>query len=460
MHTRKVVIIKGSRSDREFCKELGSYLEGHGIEVIHRTASIHRTPCHLQTVINEYNDSDVIAFVTVAGLSDGLSGGTSANTDKLVIAFPPDLAEYEEAKVFSSTKLPSGLKVYLARNREEVLKLIKEKSSEPVYSRTELAKRQMKIVETHFTDNEDIGIKTPLGLPLFIRGKVREVYDLGDKLLFNSSDRISAFDVNSVTEIEGKGMSLTLLSAWWFKQTESVFPNHFIDTPDITMLLVKKAKRIDIEWVVRGHLYGSMYREYAGGKRDLYGYRLPDGLRLAEELPEVILTPTTKAEVGHDVPITKEKSIDMGLVTRDEWKTLEEASFKLFDFYTDAAKQKGLIIPDFKLEFGRYNGNLIQIDESPNHDSARIWIKKYHQVGKRQEAWCLDKEFYRQFLIDSGIDPKDQLSLLPEIPEPCLVEIKKRLGAYEVFTRNKSIESLRLRFLEDVERELGIERAS
>lgn len=459
MQNQKVVIIKGSRSDREFCNELSSYLKVRGIEVIHRTASIHRTPCYLQMIISEYNDSDVIAFVTVAGLSDGLSGGTSANTDKPVIAFPPDLEKYGEAKIFSSTKLPKGLKVFLARNHEEVLKLIKEKSSERVYSQTELAQREMKIVETHFTDNEDIKINTPLGLPLFTRGKVREVYDLGDKLLINASNRISAFDANSITEIEGKGMSLTLLSEWWFRKTEGIFPNHFIDIPDITMLLVKKAKRVDIEWVVRSYLYGSTYREYAGGKRELYGHKLPNGLRLAEELPEVILTPTTKAEVGHDIPITKDKSIEAGLVTQDEWNKLEEASFKLYNFYSKMADQKGLIIPDFKLEFGRHDGDLIQIDESPNHDSARIWIKKYHQIGKRQEAWCLDKEFYRQFLIDSGIDPKKQLDLLPEIPKPCVVEIQKRLGAYEVFTKNKGIDSFQLRSLEDIEKELGIKQA-
>jgi len=131
----------------------------------------------------------------------------------------------------------------------------------------------------------------------------------------------------------------------------------------------------------------------------------------------------------------------------------------LYDFYSKMADQKGLIIPDFKLEFGRDDGDLIQIDESPNHDSARIWIKKYHQVGKRQEAWCLDKEFYRQFLIDSGIDPKKQLDLLPEIPKPCVVEIQKRLGAYEVFTKNKSIDSFQLRSLEDIEKDLGIKQA-
>ena len=452
----KVVIIKGSRSDREFCKELGDFLEDNEIDVTYRTASAHRTPSYLQKIITEYNGIDIIAFITVAGLSDALSGATSANTEKLVIAYPPDLIKYGNAKIFSSTKLPKGLKVNLARSSEEVLQILTESSKKRIYNKKEINERKMKVVETYFTDNEDLSIKAPLGLPLYLKGKVREVYDLENKLLINSSDRISAFDVNSVTEIEGKGMSLNLLSVWWFNQTNKIFPNHFIDAPDITMMLVKKARRIDIEWIIRGFLYGSMYREYKKGKREFYGHKLPNGLQLAEELPEVLFTPTTKSEVGHDMPITKEESIKIGLVTKEEWETLEEATFKLYEYYTKVANQKGFIIPDFKLEFGRNNGNLIHIDESPNHDSARIWIKKYYQIGKRQEAWCADKEFYRQFLLDSKIDPKNPPNPLPEIPPRCIEEIQKRLSAYEVFTGSKNIDSLQLKNLEDVEKELGI----
>jgi phosphoribosylaminoimidazole-succinocarboxamide synthase len=456
MKSGKVIIIKGSRSDREFCKKLGDFLEDNEIEVIYRTASAHRTPSYLQKIIGEYSDTDIIAFITVAGLSDALSGATSANTEKLVIAYPPDLIKYGKAKIFSSTKLPRGLKVFLARSLKEVLQILNQKSLKKIYDEKEINERKIKVLETFFTDNEDLCIKTPLGLPLYLKGKVRDVYELEDKLLINSSDRISAFDVNSITEIEGKGMSLNLLSMWWFKQTNKIFPNHFMDIPDITMMLVKKARRVDIEWVIRGYLYGSLYREYEKGKREFFGHKLPNGLQLAEKLPEVLLTPTTKADAGHDMPITKEESIDTGLVTKEEWKIFEEATFKLYEYYTDVANQKGFIIPDFKLEFGRSNGSLIQIDESPNHDSARIWIKKYYQIGKRQEAWCADKEFYRQFLLDTGIDPKNPPNPLPKIPRQCIEEIQKRLGAYEVFTGTKSIDSLQLKNLEDVEKELGI----
>ena len=199
-----------------------------------------------------------------------------------------------------------------------------------------------------------------------------------------------------------------------------------------------------------------MYRDYIKGKRILYGYKLKDGLQLAEELDELMITPTTKADMGHDMPIDKQKAIDMGLVTSYEWDRLSEASLKLYKFYTTTTKQKGLLIPDFKIEFGRYKGDLIQIDEAPNHDSARIWILERwkNNIGKRQEGWCLDKEFYRQFLIDSHIDPSNPPKPLPKIPTPVVKEIQKRLeGVYKILTSDKNISSLDLKDLEDVGKE-------
>ena len=450
-----IVMIKGSRSDRSFCNDTGKYLQNNGIRVIHRTGSAHRTSKHVLSIVSEYNNSDIIGYVPVAGLSDGLSGVVAANTEKSVFPYPPDLAKYGEAKIFSSTKLPKGIKVSLASSPEELLQLI-QNASQPIYSPTELADRKMKIAETYFTDNEDRGIKTPLGLPLLDKGKTREVYDLGLELLINASDRISAFDKICEKEIEGKGVSLTQESAFWFPKTRHIIQNHYVDMPDVSMIRVTKAKPILIEWVLRGYMYGSMWRQYEKGKRDLYGYKLQNGLRLAEKLPEVMLTPTTKAKVGHDEPITKDGAIDLKLVTADEWRVLEETSFKLYEFYNTEAQQRGLIIPDFKLEFGRVDGSLIQIDEAPNHDSARKWIKKMYEIGKRQEGWCADKEFARQWWIDSGIDPDNPPEILPAPPEPIVEQIQMRLEMHEVFTKDRSIDSFKLRSLEDVEMELGI----
>ncbi|HKZ45456.1 MAG TPA: AIR carboxylase family protein, partial [archaeon] len=148
MYKQSVVVIKGSRSDKAYCNNLGAYLEDNGMNVIHRTASAHRTPNLVLNILNDYKDSeDVVAIITVAGLSDALSGMVAANSTKPVIAFPPDLGKYGDAKVFSSTKLPGGVKVSLARNNEELLNLIKEKSLQAVYSPPEISGRRLKIVE-------------------------------------------------------------------------------------------------------------------------------------------------------------------------------------------------------------------------------------------------------------------------------------------------------------------------
>ena len=454
-----VVIIKGSRSDKPHADDLGKGLQASMLNVLHDTASAHREPEYLVGRILEYNkNKDVIGYVTMAGGSDGLTGTVAAHTTLPVVAYHPDVKKYGEMKKFSSTALPSGSKAFFAYTPEEVLILLKEKSSEPVYTPDELRKRQEKRVEMYYTSNQDRGVEMPLGLPLFGKGKgkTRDVYDLGDKILINASDRISAFDVNAKTEIEGKGRALNQFSAWWFGKTGDIIPNHFLDTPDETMMLAKKAERIDIEWVMRGYMYGSMWRSYKDGERKLYGKVFPNGLQLAEKLDEPMLTPTTKADEGHDMPIDRTEAIDMGLVTPAEWNELEEACFKLFKYYSDVGGEKGFVIPDFKLEFGRNKGELIQIDESPNHDSARIWVTKHYEPGKRQEAWCADKEFYRQFLLDSKIDSKNPPVPLPEIPVPVVTEIQKRLEVYKVFTGEMKIDDLKLRSLEDVEEELGI----
>jgi phosphoribosylaminoimidazole-succinocarboxamide synthase len=458
---QKLVIIQGSEKDSPYAEEIISAVRPYGISVERRIASAHRTNYHLQRILDMYEDQFrngvKIVYITVAGLSDGLTG-VVASRQFPTIACPPDAAEFGEMKRFSSTKLPKGIEAEYASAPSEVPELVNKAFENYDFER--ISKRKLdafsKACQTVRADAKLQGVDHPLSLTLWKKGKVRDVYDLGSQLLINSSDRISAFNRNSVTEIEGKGMWLNLLSTWWFKQTNHIFPNHFIKTPDVTMMLVEKAERIDIEWIVRGYLYGSLHRDYKKGNRELYGYKLPDGLQLAEKLPEVMLTPTTKADTGDDVPVTKQQAIDLGLTTPEEWETLEEASFKLYEYYTDVAGRKGFIIPDFKIEFGRCGGNLKQIDEPPTHDSARIWVKKYYQVGKRQEAWCVDKEFYRQFLIDSGIDPENPPNQLPEIPEPVVREIQKRLRAYEVFTGKRDIDGLGLRSLEDVEKELGV----
>lgn len=284
-------------------------------------------------------------------------------------------------------------------------------------------------------------------------GKVRDIYDLDDHLLIVASDRVSAYDRILPDVIPRKGEALTQLSALWFTKTRNIFPNHFIQCENPRSMLVLRAERIDIEWVARSYLYGSMWRQYEAGARKFYGLTLPEDMMLAEELPQTILTPTTKADVGHDVDISEEDATNRKLATADEWRTLEEATFKLYSYYKAEARRRGLLIPDFKVEYGRREGRLIQIDEPPTHDSARLWAEKYYTVGQQQEGHALDKEFLRVFLREAygftGEGP------IPSIPASVIEEISKRcVGAYHVLKGDKIIEELGLRSIDQVIDEL------
>ena len=284
------------------------------------------------------------------------------------------------------------------------------------------------------------------------RGKVRDVYDLGDELLILTTDRISAFDVVYPTLIPHKGRSLHALSEYWFKETKDVIPNHFLESVDDRYMKVLKAERIDVEWVCRAYLYGSAWRAYRDGARSVSGVELPDGLVMAEELPEVIITPTTKSESGHDTEISKAQAIEEGLVTADEWSELEEATYKLFEFYRSTARSRGFIIPDFKLEFGRRDGRLIQIDEPPTHDSARYWAEAFYEPGRGQEATCLDKEFLRECLRRMGYTGDGPP---PEIPSPVVREVSKRcVASYQVISGQKTLADFDLKNVDEVWEEL------
>jgi len=280
------------------------------------------------------------------------------------------------------------------------------------------------------------------------RGKVKDVYDLGNHLIIYYTDRISAFDVVFKDPVPHKGIYLCKLSTFWFKESSHIFPNHLVEELDMRSMKVVKAKRIDLEWIVRGYLYGSAWRAYAKGVRTISGVKIPSGLQMAEKLPEPILTPTTKSEVGHDVEISKEEALAKGLVSRSEWNELEEASFKLYEFYSKRAKDVGVILADIKLEFGRYKGDLIQIDEPPTHDTARIWSLKHYELGKPQESYCLDKEFFRAFLKKIGYVGEGEP---PRLPWPLIEQVALRVkGAYEVLTGKISVQDLRLKSVDEV----------
>ncbi|MGC9191824.1 MAG: phosphoribosylaminoimidazolesuccinocarboxamide synthase [Conexivisphaera sp.] len=285
--------------------------------------------------------------------------------------------------------------------------------------------------------------RIPDGPPSW-RGKVKDIYDLGDRLLMVFTDRISAFDRVLPDQIPGKGASLSAMSSLLLGMSAGVYPNHFIKTVDECAMEVRKASRIDLELIVRGYIYGSAWRAYSEGRRVISGVELPPGLRMADELPEPVLTPTTKSQVGHDEEISAEDAISSGILTRDEWAEIEEASLRLYEFYRRVAASRGLILADAKFEFGRTPDGIIQIDEPPTHDSARIWPSERYEPGRPQEDSCLDKEFLRSYLRRTGcIDCR--------LPRVVVDQVARRArGAYEVISGRSRFEDLGLLGLEEV----------
>ncbi len=279
------------------------------------------------------------------------------------------------------------------------------------------------------------------GIRLLKRGKVRDIYELDGQLLLVATDRLSAFDVVLPTPIPDKGRILTQLSVFWFDRTRHLTPNHLLsarlsDLPDPLQpyadllrdrfMLVRKAKVIPVECVVRGYLYGSAWREYQA-TGEVCGIALPAGLRLAERLPEPLFTPATKAEVGHDENIPFHKVVD--IVGRELAERLRELSLQLYRFAADHAERCGLILADTKFEFGLTDdGQLMLVDELLTPDSSRFWDADTYAPGKPQENF--DKQFVRDYLERIGWNKEPPAPTLP----PDIVE-KTRQRYWEAFRR-------------------------
>ena len=251
-------------------------------------------------------------------------------------------------------------------------------------------------------------METNLPLPLLRRGKVRDIYGVDDKLLIVSTDRISAFDVVLPNGIPHKGEALNRLSVYWFDQTKNIVPNHILDVVDTRMVLVKKAGPIKIEFVIRGYLYGSAWERYRKGQ-PICGVELSKGLKKAEKLSEPIITPTTKAEVGHDQEITMKDAIN--LIGRDIKEEIEEKSIKIYEFASKKAEKKGIIIADTKIEFGFSDGELLLIDELFTPDSSRFWPETEYKPGGSQASF--DKQYVRDYLLTLDWDKTPPAPKLP-----------------------------------------------
>ena len=277
------------------------------------------------------------------------------------------------------------------------------------------------------TDAENIVLETCLSYPLLKRGKVRDLYDLGDRLLIVSTDRISAFDVVLPNGIPYKGEALNMLSVHWFQETEKIVKNHLLDVVDPRTVLVKKASPIKVEFVVRGYLYGSAWDNYKKGEA-ICGIKLPPGLKKAEKLPQPILTPTTKADIGHDVELTRETATKM--IGKDLVKEIEEASLKIYEHGSEKAESKGIIIADTKFEFGLCNDEVLLIDELLTPDSSRFWPMDGYKVGRDQPSF--DKQYVRDYLMSIGWDRQPPA---PRLPGHVVLETsKKYIEAYERLT--------------------------
>jgi len=278
-------------------------------------------------------------------------------------------------------------------------------------------------------DVNDVILQTDLSYPLLKRGKVRDLYEMDGTLLIVSTDRISAFDVVLPNGIPHKGEALNLLSAYWFNETKHIFPNHLLKVVNSRTVLVKKADPIKVEFVVRGYLYGSAWEKYRRGE-EICGIHLPAGLRKAEKLPEPILTPTTKAEVGHDVEMTREEMAKM--IGKELAEEIEEVSLKIYKAAAEKAESRGIIIADTKFEFGISNGEVLLIDELLTPDSSRFWPKDQYEIGKNQPSF--DKQYVRDYLLSIKWNKQPPA---PSLPEHIIIGTSRRyIEAYERLTGN------------------------
>ncbi|MCC2652904.1 MAG: phosphoribosylaminoimidazolesuccinocarboxamide synthase [Microvirga sp.] len=277
-------------------------------------------------------------------------------------------------------------------------------------------------------------------LPNHYRGKVRDNYDLPDgRRIIIASDRLSAFDRN-LAAIPLKGQVLTQTAKFWFEKTANICPNHVIEYPDLNVLIGRKLTILPVEIVVRDYLAGttgtSILSLYKKGEREMYGMRLPDGMRDNEKLPQTIITPTSKAfHGGHDEPLTPAEIVGQGLLSEEQWRTVSDYALALFAKGREMARERGLILVDTKYEFGiDENGTIMIADEIHTPDSSRYWfLESYQQrfeAGERPESF--DKDFVRNWVV-ARCDPyKDEV---PEIPQDVVLETSRvYIDAFERIT--------------------------
>ncbi|WP_329903286.1 phosphoribosylaminoimidazolesuccinocarboxamide synthase [Porphyromonas pogonae] len=284
---------------------------------------------------------------------------------------------------------------------------------------------------------EETLLKTNFSFPkqtAVYKGKVRDVYFIGDDYVaMIATDRISAFDVVLPKGIPFKGQVLNQIASYYLDATKDIVPNWKICTPDPMVTFGYKCEPFKVEMVIRGYLTGSAWRAYKNGERELCGIALPDGMKENEKFPTPLITPTTKADEGHDENISKEDIIKQGLVSCEDYEIMEKYTYALFEKGQQMAKEKGLILVDTKYEFGKRNGEIYLIDEIHTPDSSRYFYTDGYEEKFRnnQPQKQLSKEFVRQWLIENGFQGQKGQAVPEMTPEYCHSVSERYIELYE-----------------------------
>lgn len=273
-------------------------------------------------------------------------------------------------------------------------------------------------------------------------GKVRDVYDIDDTtLVMVATDRISAFDVVLPKGIPFKGQVLNQIAAYFLDATADEVPNWKLATPDPMVTVGRRAEGFKVEMIIRGYLTGSAWREYAAGAREICGVKLPEGMRENQRFPEPIITPTTKAEAGHDQNISRREIIEQGIVSEADYDVMERYTRRLFEIGTRMAAEKGLILVDTKYEFGKIEDKVILIDEIHTPDSSRYFYADGYaeRFAKGEPQRQLSKEFVRQWLIENGFMGQPGQKVPEMTDEICRSISERYIELYEHVTGQKFV---------------------
>lgn len=292
----------------------------------------------------------------------------------------------------------------------------------------------------------------------FYKGKVRDVYTINDQYMaMVVTDRISAFDVVLPEAIPYKGQVLNQIAAKFLAATKDIVPNWVLDVPDEMVTIGRICEPFKVEMVIRGYLAGHAWREYSAGKRSVCGVSLPDGLKENDKLPAPIITPTTKASVGHDEDISKEDILAKGIVSMIDYTQLEKYTQALYKRGTEMAAERGLILVDTKYEFGKVGDDIYLIDEIHTPDSSRyFYAEGYEERQSNNEAQKqLSKEFVRKWLIENGFQGKDGQSV-PDMNPELIASISERyIELYEQITGDKFVKNEQSDVLDRIERNIN-----